>query len=130
MAVLRFDRAKIVSSTSDTNLQFTYFASLAEAESNGSPISNPTIYVNTSSPQTIGIRVFDPLSPNCANITSFKLIINNPNNVYIPDANFKARIIAFGVDTNFDNEIQVTEAAAYSGELNVSYALIAKFDWN
>ncbi|WP_298222649.1 leucine-rich repeat domain-containing protein [Flavobacterium sp.] len=110
---------------SDTNVQFTFFASLAEAESNSNPIGNPTTYVNTSSPQTIGIRVFDPASPNCANITSFKLIINNPNNVYIPDANFKARIIAFGVDTNFDNEIQVTEAAAYSGELNVSYALIA-----
>ena len=38
-------------------------------------------------------------------------------NVNIPDANFKAYLIGFAaVNTNFDNEIQVSEAAAFTGE--------------
>ncbi len=105
---------------SDLGVGIEYYPSLAEAESFTNIISNPSAYINTSNPQTIGVRVFDPLSSTCANITSFDLVINDPNNVYIPDANFKSRLIALGVDTNSDGEIQYTEASAFTNEIEVS----------
>ncbi len=110
---------------SDLGVGIEYYPSLAEAESFTNIISNPATYINTSNPQTIGVRVFDLLSSTCANITSFDLVINDPNNVYIPDANFKSRLISLGVDTNFDNEIQITEAAAFTNDLDASYANIS-----
>lgn len=48
--------------------------------------------------------------------------------VNIPDANFKAELIAEGVDTNNDGEIQVSEAAAVSPILDVSNALISDLE--
>ena len=48
-------------------------------------------------------------------------------NVYIPDANFKAILISpfSGVNTNGDSEIQVSEAAAYTNNINVGMANIS-----
>src|SRR5690554_4168558 len=43
--------------------------------------------------------------------------------VNIPDASFKAKLIAEGVDTNEDGEIQLSEAQAVTS-LNLSYAEI------
>lgn len=110
---------------SDSGLQFDYFPSLADAENNTNLIATPTAYTNTSSPQTIGVRVYNLSSPDCAGITSFKIVVNNLNNVYIPDANFKARLIALGVDTNVDGEIQFSEAGAFTSDLNANAAVIA-----
>ena len=47
--------------------------------------------------------------------------------VYIPDANFKALLISpfGGVNTNGDSEIQVSEAAAYSNNINVGMSNIS-----
>jgi Leucine-rich repeat (LRR) protein len=108
-----------------SGVQFEYFLSLLDAQNNTNAIPNPTAYTNVSNPQTIYVRIVDLTSGSCAATTSFNLVINNPNNVYIPDANFKARLISFGVDTNFDGEIQFTEAAAFNTELNVNASLIA-----
>ncbi|MFC4634313.1 T9SS type A sorting domain-containing protein [Dokdonia ponticola] len=49
----------------------------------------------------------------------------NAQIVNIPDANFKDRLITIGVDTNTDGEIQVSEAAAVTGMLNVASQNIA-----
>lgn len=47
--------------------------------------------------------------------------ISSAQIVNIPDANFKAKLIALGTDTNTDGEIQESEAAAYwSNALEVS----------
>ena len=48
-------------------------------------------------------------------------------NVYIPDANFKAILISpfSGVNTNGDSEIQVSEAASYTNNINVGMANIS-----
>ena len=43
--------------------------------------------------------------------------------VNIPDPNFKARLIDAGVDTNWDGEIQVSEAEAVTGMLDISIFL-------
>jgi Leucine-rich repeat (LRR) protein len=107
-----------------SGIQFGYFLSLADAQNNSNGIVNPASYTNIANPQTIYVRVVDPSLGICAATTSFDLVINNPNNVYIPDANFKARLISLGVDTNFDGEIQFTEAA-FTNEINVSGAQIA-----
>jgi Leucine-rich repeat (LRR) protein len=104
-----------------SGIQFKYYPSLADANASTNMIINPSAYTNISNPQTIGVRVFELGSESCATVTSFKLIINNLNNVYIPDANFKARLISFGIDSNLDGEIQFTEALAPNYELNVSY---------
>lgn len=45
--------------------------------------------------------------------------------VNIPDANFKNRLITLGVDTNTDGDIQVVEAAALTGALNIAGQNIA-----
>ncbi len=45
----------------------------------------------------------------------------NSQIVNIPDANFKAYLVSIpSVNTNMDTEIQVSEAAAYSGQINCS----------
>jgi hypothetical protein len=46
--------------------------------------------------------------------------VNAQDIVYIPDANFKkALIINHSIDTNHDNEIQVSEASSYNGAIEV-----------
>jgi hypothetical protein len=49
---------------------------------------------------------------------------DGPDVVNIPDANFRARLIQLGVDTNGDHKIQYTEAEAVTGELNLDGAEI------
>ena len=45
----------------------------------------------------------------------------NAQNVTIPDANFKAALVAnASINTNMDSEIQITEANSYSGSINLS----------
>ena len=46
-------------------------------------------------------------------------------NVYIPDDNFKNRLIVLGIDTNNDGEISYDEAAIVTDDLNLSYQQIA-----
>ena len=44
-----------------------------------------------------------------------------PSNVYIPDANFKAYLVGnTAINTNGDNEIQVSEATPFVGSINCS----------
>ncbi len=50
--------------------------------------------------------------------------LSNAQIVNIPDANFKAKLIAIGKDTNSDGQIQFTEALAVT-LLNVSFASIS-----
>ncbi|WP_291084167.1 leucine-rich repeat domain-containing protein [Flavobacterium sp. BFFFF1] len=109
----------------DSNAQFRYFPSYNDALNNINEITNANFYTNTTNPQTIGVRVFNLISSNCDAVTYFTIEVNNVNNVYIPDANFRNRLIALGVDTNGDNEIQLTEAAVFTNEMDVSNSQIA-----
>lgn len=102
-----------------------YFPSVMDAQNNTNQISNPAAYTNSTNPQIIGVRVWDPLVPDCPTITSFTIIASDPNNVYIPDTNFKAKLITLGVDTNTDGNIQFSEATAVTTELNVVGSSIA-----
>jgi len=61
-------------------------------------------------------------------ITGFSqyIIARGACGVYIPDANFRAALLAnAGINTNGDGEIQCTEAAAYTGGIDVTGGSIA-----
>ncbi len=107
-----------------TGAYIVYYPTLADAQANTNPITNPAVYINTTNSQTIGVRVTNT-STGCYNITSFNLVVNDPNNVNIPDANFKAKLIALGVDTNSDGNIQYSEATAVTTEVDVTGLSIA-----
>lgn len=50
----------------------------------------------------------------------------NAQNVSIPDVNFKAALVSnSSINTNSDSEIQVSEASAFSGTINVNFLTIA-----
>lgn len=110
-----------------------HFNTLVDAESGTNAIANPTAFTNTTNPQTIYVRVEDATS-GCYSITNFDLIVALDNIVFIPDVNFKAKLLAADVtnniasnvnpnssatpnvfskvDTNQDGEIQFSEAQA------------------
>ena len=92
-------------------LTFQYYFTLMDAQFDSNPISNPTAFVNFTNPQTIYVRVENNVT-GCYAVTNFDLMVIDSVNgiVYIPDANFKAKLIALGVDTNTDGEIQFSEA--------------------
>lgn len=68
------------------------------------------------------IEVTTPGVPSCTAILSscITLVEIPAGIVNIPDANFKAKLIQLGVDTNNDGEIQYSEAALKTGTLYVS----------
>ncbi|RZJ69973.1 T9SS type A sorting domain-containing protein [Flavobacterium sp.] len=104
---------------SQTNVEAAYYISESDAISQTEAIVSPTTFVNTQNPQQIWAVVSSTLS-NCNDMTSFSLVVSDPGIVFIPDMAFKSALIAEGVDTNSDTEIQFTEAAAIT-TLNVDY---------
>ncbi|HOZ30820.1 MAG TPA: hypothetical protein PLL66_07870, partial [Bacteroidales bacterium] len=53
-------------------------------------------------------------------VTILFAILSNAQIVNIPDANFKAALVGnLSINTNGDNEIQVSEASAYAGVISV-----------
>ena len=108
-----------------STIVISYHETLQDAQINANAISNPSVYTNITNPATIFVRVLDIVT-GCSSITNFDLIVIDSVNgiVYIPDANFKAKLIALGVDTNTDGEIQFSEALVPT-VLNVSNSNIA-----
>lgn len=104
------------------SLQF--YTSLADAQANANAI--PSISVMSYVANT-GTRLWarlENMSSGCFVIKTFGLYVVHANDVLIPDANFKAKLIQLGVDTNADGEIQQSEALAVTS-LDVSNSNIA-----
>lgn len=110
---------------SQTNIaSVKYYTDSAAAEFNGIAISNPTNYnILSLNQQPIFARIEN--NQGCFNITSFNIIVHNPFNVYIENANLKNALLTTNcadfnndnildgdADTNNDGEIQVNEALA------------------
>jgi Secretion system C-terminal sorting domain len=97
-----------------TGLVSKFYLTQSDAINDVNQISDSTNFLNTINEQYIWVRVFNPSNLTCyqtTSVTSFKLIVVDTNNVVnIPDANFKAAIIATGIDTNNDGNIQQIEA--------------------
>lgn len=91
-----------------------FFLTQADAINNVNEISNSIGFLNTVNQQIIWVRVFNPANLSCyqtTSITSFKLIVVDSSDIInIPDVNFKAALIATGIDANNDGNIQQYEA--------------------
>ncbi|WP_461598534.1 choice-of-anchor L domain-containing protein [Winogradskyella sp.] len=59
------------------NIDFTYFNSEVDAQNNTNAIANPTAYTNTTSPETLYVKVRNA-STDCFAVAPFELIINSP----------------------------------------------------
>lgn len=86
---------------------------------------NLTNYTNISNPQTIWVsatNVTDGVVGCEPAISSYQLKVMEEDLgvVYVPDAAFKANLIANGYDTNNDGKIQFSEATAVTGEISVT----------
>jgi uncharacterized repeat protein (TIGR01451 family) len=104
---------------------FNFYLTLSDAQASINMIAGSSAYINITNPQTIYVRAQNVIT-GCFATTSFNLIVLDTNAiVYIPDANFKAKLLSssvsnfvasdlsgnyFKIDANNDNEIQVTEA--------------------
>lgn len=119
----------------------TYFTTAVDAYSGTNMIFNSSTFSNTSNPQTIYCRVEDALT-GCYSVTNFDLIVMDADIVYIPDVNFKAKLLQANtsngiakdmnganiiIDINADNEIQVTEALGVF-QLNVFNSAIVSME--
>src|SRR5690606_4241485 len=119
------DNSEIISN-SNPDYFLSFHLSLAYAEQGTFAIANPLNYVALSSPQTIYVRVEN--SNGCYVITNFNLLTSNDDIVYIPDSNFKTKLLqanttttiiardingnSMVIDSNSDGEIQFSEAQA------------------
>jgi uncharacterized repeat protein (TIGR01451 family) len=107
----------------------TFHSTLFDAETNSSLLASN--FTNVTNPQTIFCRVTNNMT-GCNTIKSIELLVNNPLNVYIPDANLKNALLTTtcadfnndnildgDADTNNDGEVQITEG------LNVKQLIFA-----
>ena len=60
---------------SQTGVTVSYHESQSDADGDINPITSP--YINTTSPQSVFVRVEDDLNPVCYETTSFSLIVSN-----------------------------------------------------
>jgi gliding motility-associated-like protein len=99
----------------------TYYESFADAENTINTIATPTDYANTSTPQTIFVRITNDTT-GCFVIVDFDLIVNS-----LPDVNTISDLIACEDNTdeifNFDLESKTVEVlnGQDPGIFNVSY---------
>jgi hypothetical protein len=122
-----------------TGLSFQYYLTLADAQAGTNAIPNQSTFTNTSNPQTIFVSVVDNTT-GCFSITNFDLVVIDSSNgiIYIPDANFKAKLISadinnqyaqnlngdyFKIDANNNGEIEFSEALQ-TRSLNIQYSSI------
>jgi hypothetical protein len=138
---------------SPATVSVTYHETETAAQLGISPIPSPTAYSNIINPQTIYVKVEDAIT-GCFSIKQFTLTVVLSNGiVYIPDSNFKAKLLSADnllnkyasiyydlnnyfnpptifnvIDTNNDGEIQFSEVQNIQ-YLNVSISNISSQLW-
>lgn len=140
--VATFDLTIQEASTSQGNpgFLFSYYLTQADAMA-GTTQLPPSAYTNVSPTQTIWVRVTNA-GTGCFVITDFDIMVlpgGPSNNIYIPDVNFKAKLVQSStsntiaknslganmkVDVNNDGEISFSEAVGVY-QLNVPNSNIA-----
>jgi len=103
--------AEILNGIDPSTVSINFYNSQADADSNTFAISNPENYTNTTSPETIFVRVELLSDSNFYSTTSFNLDFSD-DVVNIPSGYFLSTIINQGVDTNNSGNIQSFEALA------------------
>ncbi|ARV12686.1 hypothetical protein BTO09_10155 [Gilvibacter sp. SZ-19] len=74
---------EIYGSQDPATLDLSYHLSEADALAGVMPIVTPAAFVNTTNPQTIWVRLFDPVT-GCASVGSFELIVSLPPVIAAP----------------------------------------------
>ncbi|HEX8269483.1 MAG TPA: hypothetical protein VF581_06290, partial [Flavobacterium sp.] len=113
---------------------FSYYLSEIDMMNGTNTLVAPASYSNISNPQRIYVRVTQ--NTGCGTFTSFDiLVIQQDDIVFIPDVNFKTKLVAASplnntatnaagthitVDVSGDGEIQIVEALAVRG-LNLPF---------
>ncbi|EDP71923.1 hypothetical protein FBALC1_12517 [Flavobacteriales bacterium ALC-1] len=82
------------------NVDFTYYRSEADLESNNNPITNPEAYTNTSNPEIVFVKVRNATT-ECYDSVSLELIINMP-----PEIN---EFETYNICDNSDNFVDLEE---------------------
>ncbi|MGX1025293.1 PKD domain-containing protein, partial [Psychroflexus sp. MBR-150] len=117
---------EVLGSLDPTNLDITYHLNETDAETDQNEIAQPTNYQNTSSPQTIWVRVTDTSNAqNCYNIESFDIEvlplpeIINPEPLAVCDdetgGDLSDEIATFDLNDKID---EITQG---NNELNVEF---------
>jgi len=92
-----------------TGKEVFYFETALDAQNNTNPIDKDNIYVNTSNPQTIFVRVENITDPNCYSTSSFPIevgtnpLYNEPTDIFICDD------ITNDGSVEFDFNVQIAE---------------------
>ena len=96
---------------------------------NGNNTIITTFQVNYGSLRCVDVDDVAYSTANWTNVdpgTTYSLNCNAPPVVNIPDANFKAYLVGnTSINTNYDTEIQVSEAIAFAGRIDCSSLSIA-----
>ncbi|WP_395052764.1 T9SS type A sorting domain-containing protein [Flavobacterium sp.] len=121
---LNFQNSIIIGN--QTNTTISYFENLNDANLSQNSINNTSNYVNLTNPQKIYARVNNILS-GCYKITTFNLVITNPDIITISDPVFKNLLLhsdptiqdiaydnldnTITIDTNGNGEIEINEVS-------------------
>ncbi|NRD24954.1 T9SS type B sorting domain-containing protein, partial [Winogradskyella litoriviva] len=68
---------EILNGQDSADVELTYHVSLADAEAGDNPIINVGNYTNTTNPQTLYVRLYDPIT-SCQDTGSFELSVSLP----------------------------------------------------
>ncbi len=80
---LTLQEPQIYGSQDPATLDLSYHLTQADADAGLMPIGTPETYTNTSNPQTIWVRLADPIT-GCVSVGSFELIVSLPPVIAMP----------------------------------------------
>ncbi len=80
---LTLQEPQIYGSQDPATLELSYHLTQADADAGLMPIGTPETYTNTSNPQTIWVRLADPIT-GCVSVGSFELIVSLPPVIAMP----------------------------------------------
>jgi uncharacterized repeat protein (TIGR01451 family) len=107
---LTINETQTLNGIDPSTVTVTYYETLVDAQTQSFAIPTPTSWVNTTNPQTFYVNLVED-STGLFSTASFDVEVLE-DVVNIPDANFLARLISIGVDTNGSGNIQYFEAEA------------------
>lgn len=98
-----------------------HYETLNEAQNDSNAITNPSNYNNILQGSQLMYIVATDVNTDCRIMYSYGIYVDPDTIVSIPDANFKNALLNHNpvIDTNSDNEIQISEAVNFTGNLTL-----------
>ena len=113
--------ATILGGQDPTLFTVSYYDNPTDADSGLNPIPNPATFINTTSPQTIYVRIEENANPICYGLTSFDLVVNPIPSVVMPTPLETCDNETPDGITEFDLTLKDNEITAVDPNLMVSY---------